>query len=313
VVPGISQNPTERAPEDGALDRAIGSALDGLLVALRLEDLGGDRFRAPTEAGRFDRVFGGQVLAQALLAASATVAGKPPHSLHAYFVEGAAPGQPMEVSVDRVRDGRSMSTRRVSVWQGEREVLIAIASFHSQPEGFALAASAPPAPSPDGMPRLQDWVRDFSTSRRQFGLSWIEQPPPVDLRMAEAPNFMGGPSSQESRTHWMRLPRHVGDDAVLHAALLTYASDYLLLDMIPRARPPAAEPAPFAGFSLDHSIWFHRPVRLERWHRYSQQTEALSGDRGLVRGAIHDADGQLVASVMQEGLVRGVGAGARST
>jgi acyl-CoA thioesterase II len=301
----MSHGSTQPATDVAALDKAIGSALDALLVAFRLEPLGGDRFRARAEAGRFDRLFGGQVLAQALLAASATVTAKPPHSLHAYFVEGGSPGQSVEVSVDRVRDGRSFSTRRVSVWQGERELLIAIISFHAESGGTALPDTTPPEPGPDGMPRLQDWVSDFSPSRRAFGLSWIEQPPPVELRMAEPPNFMGGPSAQGPRVHWLRLPRDVGSDPLVHAALLTYASDYLLLDMIPRARPQAATTTPFAGFSLDHSVWFHRPVRLDRWHRYSQHTEALSGDRGLVRGAIHDADGQLVASVMQEGLVRG--------
>jgi acyl-CoA thioesterase-2 len=266
--------------------------------------LGDDRFRASAEPGRFDRLFGGQVVAQALLAASATVTAKAPHSLHAYFVEAGTSGQPVEVSVDRVRDGRSISTRRVSVRQRERELLIAIVSFHSGSEGIALTDAVPLESGPEGLPRLQDWVSDFAPSRRALGLSWIEQPPPVELRMAEAPNFMGGPSAQGPRMHWMRLPRHVGEDPLVHAALLAYASDYLLLDMIPRARPQRTEMTSFAGFSLDHSIWFHRPVRLDGWHRYSQQTEALSGDRGLVRGVIHDAEGRHVASVMQEGLVR---------
>jgi acyl-CoA thioesterase-2 len=266
--------------------------------------MGGDRFRAPGETDRFDRVFGGQVIAQALLAAGATVVGKDPDSLHAYFVEGGIPGQPVDVTVERVRDGRSISTRRVMVMQGKRQLLAAILSFHAGSQGPELAEMTSPHPGPDGLPLLQEWVRDLSPEQRLYGLSWIEQPPPLELRMDEPPNFMGGPSTQGPRTHWMRLPRQVGDDRLLHAALLAYASDYLLLDMIMRAYPDRAALTSFTSFSLDHSLWFHGPVRLDRWHRYTQETQAISGHRGLVRGVIHDADGRLVASAMQEGLIR---------
>jgi acyl-CoA thioesterase-2 len=126
----------------------------------------------------------------------------------------------------------------------------------------------------------------------------------LDLRIGEPPNFLGGATAQGARSHWMRLPRDVGDDPGLHAALLAYASDYLLLDMIPRANPDHSRTEPFAGFSVDHALWFHRPVRFDRWHLHTQHIQALSGHLGLVRGTIHQADGHLVASVMQEGLVR---------
>jgi acyl-CoA thioesterase-2 len=289
---------------DGSLERATQSALDSLLVALTLEPMGGDRFRAPGEADRFDRVFGGQVVAQALLAASATVVNKDPDSLHAYFVEAGIPGQPVDVLVDRVRDGRSISTRSVTVMQGKRQLLVAILSFHDGASEPGLSETLPSDPGPEGLPLLQEWVRDPSPEQRLYGLSWIEQPPPLEIRMSEPPNFMGGPAAQGSRTHWMRLPRQVGDDPLLHAALLAYASDYLLLDMVLRAYPDRAALTSFACFSLDHSLWFHRPVRLDRWHRHTQETQAISGLRGLVRGTIRNADGRLVASAMQEGLLR---------
>jgi acyl-CoA thioesterase II len=304
VSPEATPRTTRQSADEGALARATLSALDGLLLALTLEPMGGDRFRAPGETDRFDRVFGGQVVAQALVAAGTTVVGQVPDSLHAYFVEGGIPGLPVEVTVDRVRDGRSISTRRVTVMQGTRQVLVAILSFHSGSEEPELAETTPSDRGPVGVPLLQEWVRDFSAEQRLTGLSWIEQPPPLELRMDEPPNFMGGPSAQGPRTHWMRLPRPVGDDPLLHAALLAYASDYLLLDMILRAYPARAALTSFSSFSLDHSLWFHRPARLDRWHRHTQETEAISGLRGLVRGAIHDADGRLVATAMQEGLVR---------
>jgi len=304
VSSGHSSPSTPPDAGDGALARATQSALDNLLVAFTLEPMGGDRFRAPGEADRFDRVFGGQVVAQALLAASATVVGKDPDSLHAYFVEAGVPGLPVDVVVDRVRDGRSISTRRVTVMQGKRQLLVAILSFHDGGPEPGLSATPASDPGPDGLPLLQHWAGDVSPEQRLYGLSWIEHPPPLEIRMDEPPNFMGGPASQGTRTHWMRLPRNVGDDPLLHAALLAYASDYLLLDMVLRAYPDRAALTSFACFSLDHSLWFHRPVRLDGWHRHTQETQAISGLRGLVRGTIRDADGRLVASAMQEGLLR---------
>jgi acyl-CoA thioesterase-2 len=293
---------------DDSLEQAILVALDGLLRALELESRGDDTFRVVSEPGRFDRVFGGQTIAQALLAASATVTGtgKDPHSLHAYFVEAGTPEEPLDLMVDRVRDGRSMSTRRVTVTQGERPLLIAIASFHANPASPELADPPPSVPMPDQLPSLQDWVRDLPPDVRRHARTWVDQPPPLDLRIGEPPTFLGGSSASGARSHWMRLPREIGDDPLLHTALLAYASDYLLLDMAFRSYPEPAPNTAFTGFSLDHALWFHHPVRFDRWHLHTQETLAITGHRGLVRGAIHDIDGHLVASVMQEVLVRPV-------
>ena len=167
-----------------------------------------------------------------------------------------------------------------------------------------LASARPDVAAPEQLPRLQDWVRAIPEAERGRSITWIDQPPPLDLRIGEAPNFMGGAPAGGARSHWMRLPRPVGDDALLHAALLAYASDYLLLDIAFRAHPEPVEPAAITGFSLDHAIWFHRPVRFDRWHLHTQETVALSGHRGLTKGAIHDDAGHLVATAMQEVLVR---------
>jgi acyl-CoA thioesterase II len=289
---------------DDSLARAIVVALDGLLRALELEPCGHDRFRVVSEPGRFDRIFGGQTVAQALLAASATVTDKAPHSLHAYFVEAGVPEQPLDVEVERVREGRSMATRRVTVRQGERPLLIVMASFHANAANPELADPPPDVPGPDQLPALQDWVRDLPPEMLRHARSWVEQPPPLELRIGEPPTFLGGVPAGGTRSHWMRLPRDVGDDPLLHTALLTYASDYLLLDMAFRSYPERDPSTSFTGFSVDHAIWFHRPVRFDRWHLYSQETVSISGHRGLVRGAIHDPDGHLVATAMQEVLVR---------
>jgi acyl-CoA thioesterase-2 len=300
---GNEGGPSTAGPDD-ELAAAIDHALDALLAALQLEPVGEDRFRVAPDLGRFAQVFGGQVLAQAIVAASATVEGKDPHSLHAYFVEAGVTGEPLEVEVDRVRDGRSFATRRVSVHQGDRELLTAIASFHANPEGLELATPAPSAPAPDELPLLQAWAADPVPERAELGRGWIDRPPPIEMRMTEGPSFLGRPHGMGPRAHWMRLPRPVGDDPVLHAALLAYASDFFLLDMAFRARPSDVDPLELTGISLDHSIWFHRPVHFDRWHLYTHEAVAVSGHRGLVRGSIHDEAGHLVASAVQETLVR---------
>lgn len=289
---------------DALLESAVLESLEGLLRALRLEPSGADRFRAPCEPARFDRVFGGQVLAQAVLAATATVTGKQPHSVHAAFVEAGMPGEDVELVVDRVRDGRSMATRQVTVRQEQRPLLAAIVSFHENPLEPEVAAPIPGGPRPEQLPLLQHWARGMPDERREHGRAWIEQPPPVEIRVGEPPTFLGGQSGHGSRGHWMRLPRDVGHDPVLHAALLTYASDYLLLDMAFRSHPELSAPGTFTGVSLDHALWLHRPPRFDRWHLHSQETVAILGHRGLVKGTIHDVDGRLVATVMQEVLVR---------
>jgi acyl-CoA thioesterase-2 len=202
-----------------------------------------------------------------------------------------------------VRDGRSISTRSVTVLEDGKRLLVAIASFHDGGTESHLAASAPRVPAPEGVPLLQHWAHALPDEQKAFGGSWIEQPPPIDVRIDEAPSFLGGLSTSTTRSHWMRVPRDVGDDPLLHAALLTYASDFFLMDMVFRAHPAATGPGRSNGLSLDHAIWFHRPVRFDQWHLHTQEAVAVVGDRGLARGAIHDDEGRLAATVMQEVLV----------
>jgi acyl-CoA thioesterase-2 len=292
-----------------SLDQRIDSSLDGLLHALELTPTGDDRFVAPAEPDRFTRVFGGQTVAQALLAAGRTVDGpssRPlaPHSLHAYFVQAGVADEPVEVVVDRVRTGRTMATRRSTVSQGDRTLLVALASFHDNPAEPELVEAPPIAPEPHELPLLQDWLQDLPPALAGHGRAWVDHPPPLDLRIGEAPTFLGGRAAEGPRAHWMRLPRDVGDDALLHTVLLAYATDYLLLDMAFRSYPGERPTEGFAAVSVDHALWFHRPVRFDRWHLHTQETVALAGHRGLVRGAVHDDDGRRVATVMQEVLVR---------
>ena len=301
-----AQNPYTMSPHDdfnGSLASEILGSLDSLLRVFELETTGHDRFQAHSENARFNQVFGGQVMAQALIAASATMEAKVPNSLHAYFVEAADTSNPLELEVDRIRDGRSISTRRVTVLQKGRVVLTLIASFQTPPPPTAeddLSTVATPDPNE---PRLQDWARRAPVDLVRLSQPWIDVPPPIEVRMDQAPSFLGGEKSHAPRTHFMRLPRHVGSDRSMHAAFLVYASDYLLLDMVYRAAPEQYHPE-FVGVSLDHSVWLYRPVQLDRWHSYTQELVGFGDNRGLIRGTICDQEGRLVAQVMQEALVR---------
>ncbi|KUI47075.1 acyl-CoA thioesterase II [Mycobacterium sp. GA-1199] len=287
-----------------ALEKAVLQSLDTLERALDLTPLGDNQFQATNERDRFGRIFGGQLLAQALYAASHTVEEHAPHSLHAYFVQTGASDTPVDIAVEAVRDGRSMATRRVTVAQGDRTLLTALASFHTNAAEPELERRAPHTAAPEEMPLLQHWVHQVPAQLRQSAQNWIDVPPAVEMRIAEPTNFLGGRQTPEPRSHWMRLPRSVGDEPALHTAMLAYASDYLLLDMALRNHPDRADYASIAAVSLDHALWLHRPVRFDEWHLYTQDTVAVTGHRALIRGTIRDAAGRTVASTSQEVLIR---------
>jgi len=291
----------------GETEQLIADSFERLLHALRLAAVGTDRFAVRPEPGRFAQVFGGQMLAQALLAAAATVEGKAPQSLHGYFVDAGRPEHDLAVDVRRLRDGRSMSLRGVDVNQGGRTVVTALASFHDLPFEPQLADPPPSVAAAEEMPTLRHWAAQAPPELAPLAQVWIDSPPPIEMRLPEAPTFFGGPPASGARSHWMRLPRAV-DDPTLSAALLAYASDYFLLDMAFRSHAEPYAPGTIA-LSLDHAIWFHRPVRFDGWHLHTMETVTLNGERGLVRGVIHDDAGAHVATVAQEVLVRWRGGG----
>jgi acyl-CoA thioesterase-2 len=285
---------------DEELGAAIDASLDELLDALELHPFDDHRFTIePSDTTRASRVFGGRLLAQALVGASSTVVGKDVQSLHAAFVRAGTPGAALTVEVKALRDGGSMATREVAVLEQGEPLLVAIASFGNLHPGHEIAPLKPDATPPAAMPSLQDWAREVPGATH-----WIDHPPAAELRLPEAPSFLSGITESSTRSHWMRLPRSVGEEHDLNAALLAYASDFFLMDMIFRVHPDTLGPGRANGFSLDHAIWFHRPVRFDDWHLHTQEVVALVGDRGLARGTIHDAEGRCVASVAQEVLLR---------
>ncbi|OBH51790.1 acyl-CoA thioesterase II [Mycobacterium colombiense] len=279
-------------------------ALDQLEHALTMQPVGNDQFVAGNEAGRFGRLFGGQLVAQAMAAAAATVTTLTPHSIHALFLRSGSSTAPVHIDVERTRDGRSMSSRRVVVQQDGRALLVATVSFDPDSQTPQGDFEAPTVPAPESMPLLQHWAQQAPPDLAGSASSWVDNPPPLEMRIAEAPTFLGGPQSLGQRAHWMRLPRTVQRGIGVHETLMAYASDYLLLDMAFRSHPRPVNYTTHIGLTLDHAIWLHRPVQFDQWHLYTQETMALAGHRALVQGTILDADGRHVASTAQEVLVR---------
>lgn len=289
---------------DSPLERGTLGALDELHGVLTPRPVGADRFRVGNEAVRFGRIFGGQLVAQAMAAAAATAAELIPHSVHASFLRLGDSGAPLDIIVERTRDGRSMSVRHVVIEQDGKALVTATVSFDANAESTDVGTAAAPATAPESLPLLQHWAQHAPAGLAGPGRTWIDRPPPLEMRIGEAPIFLGGAQAPGQRTHWMRLPRTVDAGPQAHAVLLAYASDYLLVDMALRSHPQRVGYATHRGLTLDHTIWLHRPVQFDQWHSYSQQTIAVVGHRALVHGAIVDAAGRHVASTAQEVLIR---------
>ncbi|MEN8182554.1 MAG: acyl-CoA thioesterase II [Myxococcota bacterium] len=278
--------------------------LDELLDLLDLEEIELNIFRGQNESTRQGRLFGGQVAAQALVAAGRTTAGLPAHSLHGYFLRPGDPSVPVLYSVDRIRDGRSFTTRRVVALQRGKAIFNTSISFHEPELSYEHQIAMPKAPDPETVPTWAERVQEMIDRIPEEARNWAPRPRPVDLRHVELPTYLGGEPSHGTSLVWIRVPRELADDALLHQALLTYASDYSLLDNVVRPHGRKGELGPLMMASLDHAVWFHRPLRVDEWLLYVQDSPVASGARGFARGTIFTRAGELVASVAQEGLMR---------
>ena len=283
----------------------MAETLDRLLDLLDLEQIEVDIFRGRSPDERRQRVFGGQVAGQALVAAGRTVpADRPVHSLHAYFLRPGDPSVPLVYTVDRVREGRSFTTRRVTAIQHGRPIFTMSASFQRAEAGPEHADPMPDVPPPETIERTNERLA------RLFG----EAPPqldrsPFDLRSV-GPMTVEAELDAALRTTrnlvWLRADGDLPDDPLLHVCLMTYASDMTLLDSVQLATGRTFMDGSMTGASLDHAMWFHRPFRADRWLLYAQHALNASGARGLARGEVFTEDGILVVSVVQEGLIRSV-------
>ncbi len=286
----------------------MASAVQELLDILDLEPLEVNLFRGRSPQSRWQRVFGGQVIGQALVAACRTVeevGTRPPHSLHAYFLLAGDPKVPIIYEVDRIRDGRSFTTRRVIAIQHGHAIFSMSVSFHVAEPGFSHQGVAMPAvPAPDSLPEDAELRKAVLARMPEPVRRYYERERPIDLRPVELDRYLGKPTP-DGRFHvWMRAVERLPDEPALHQCVLAYASDMMLLDAstIPHGRT-LFEPTMMAA-SLDHAMWFHRPFRADEWLLYAQDSPSAEGARGFARGTIFARDGTLVASVAQEGMIR---------
>jgi len=285
------------------------AAVDGLVALLDLEPIEVNIFRGVSPDDHRQRVFGGQVAGQALVAAARTVddtddagdAARSVHSLHAYFLRPGDPNVPIIYEVERVRDGRSFSTRWVKAVQHGRSIFTLSASFQVTESGLEHQVEAPAGlPEPEQLP---DFAERMEPHRAAVG-DFVDQPRPIDIRYCELGPFDRVGILPPFQNVWLRANGVLPDDPVLQVCVLTYASDLTLLDtsLLPHGESLANGDVFMA--SLDHAMWFHHSFRADDWLLFAQDTPVTSGGRGVGRGLVFDRRGRLVASAVQEGLVR---------
>lgn len=288
-----------RSPRD-----AMSSAVADLLAILDLETLEHNLFRGRSPQTGWQRVFGGQVIGQALVAACRTVEGREPHSLHAYFLIGGDPKTPIIYEVDRLRDGKTFATRRVLAIQHGRAIFAMSVSFQSQEGGFDHQAPMPDVPGPDDLPAEAELNARMIPLMPDPVRAYFETERPIEFRPVEFTRYATREPMAPVFHLWMRANGRLPDDPALHRSVLAYASDLTLLDTSLIAHGRTVFDRSIQPASLDHALWFHRPFRADEWLLYAQDSPNAAGARGFSRGLIFTQGGELVASVAQEGLIR---------
>ena len=280
------------------------TAVDDLLSILDLEHLEVNLFRGRSPQVGWQRVFGGQVIGQALVAATRTVDDRPPHSMHAYFLLAGDPKVPIIYEVDRIRDGKSFTTRRVVAIQHGHAIFSMSVSFHADEGGLDHQAAMPAVPKPDSLPSDAEIKERILPQLPEAVRRYYQRERPIELRPVEFGRYTGQKPESGLFNVWFRATGRLPDDPAIHRCVLAYASDLTLLDtaLLPHQR--SVFDRNIMAASLDHALWFHRPFRADEWLLYTQDSPNLHGARGFARGLIFAADGTLVASVAQEGLLR---------
>jgi len=279
---------------------------DGVAALLRLLDLEQievNIFRGSSPDEARLRVFGGQVAAQALVSAGRTVTRGRVHSLHAYFLLPGDPSMPIVYEVDRIRDGRSFTTRRVVAIQRGRAIFNLHCSFHIDEDGLEHEQAPPPVTGPEGLPRLLEADRAEGAGGPDVPRGFL-RPHGLELRFLTQPPWERSETGHDREQLWLRTEGPLPDDPLVHAAVVTFASDLTLVDSILQRHGVTPWSEELVVASLDHCMWFHRPFRADGWLLYDQHSPTAHGARGLALGSLYSADGHLVVSVAQEGLVR---------
>jgi acyl-CoA thioesterase-2 len=254
-----------------------------------------------------ENIFGGLVVAQALVASARTVADRPPHSLHGYFMRPGDPSRPILYEVERLRDGQSFSTRRCVAIQHGRPIFTLAASFQAPEEGFEHQIAMPDVPAPDTLPTEAELMARFRDVMPPAVRTYFERERPIELRPVDLRRFgarPGDPPVAPVQHVWMRAASPLPDDPAVHRAVLAYLSDMTLLDAALVAHHRSVFDPALQVASLDHALWIHRPLRADQWLLYAQDSPWTAASRGMARGSIFTEAGELVASVAQEGLLR---------
>lgn len=300
-------NKTQSLTHSSSKLQGMSDPLNGLLNALNLTDTGArtaeDIFTGPSQWMPLGRVFGGQVLAQSLVAAQRTIAeDRVVHSMHGYFLRPGKVDLPITFSVDRIHDGRSFSARRTQAYQDGQPILSMIASFQDDDPGLDHQVDFPSdIPDPESLPSAADWLREIQHPVAQF---WANERA-FDLRHIPSPIYFGVEGEHVAhQAVWLKAVGQLPDDENLHRAALAYASDYSILEPILRRHGISWGTDGIKVASLDHAMWFHRFGRVDEWMLYAQESPNANGGRGLSQGRIFRRDGVLIASVAQEGMVR---------
>ena len=275
-----------------------------LTAILDLEQLERNLFRGRSPKSPWPRVFGGQVIAQSLYAACRTVEERLPHSLHAYFLLPGDPEIPIVYEVDRLRDGRSFTTRRVLAIQKGDAIFAMSASFQIEEPGYDHQIPMPKVPMPEELPDREQMSQTILPHMPDAVQAYYQRKRPIEIRPVELERYRTGGKMEPKFNVWIRAMEPLPDDPNLHRAVLAYASDLMLLDSSLIAHGTTVFDKRIQGASLDHALWFHRPFRADDWLLYSQDSPSTSGARGFSRGLVFDRLGNLVASVAQEGLIR---------
>ena len=282
----------------------MSAAVDQLLSILDLEPLEHNLYRGLSPQVGWQRVFGGQVIGQALVAAQRTVDNRGAHSLHAYFLRAGDPAVPIIYEVERIRDGKSFSTRRVVAIQHGHAIFSMSASFHRDEEGLEHQTPMPDVPSPEDVPSEAALAEMLMDRLPPPAKAYWQAERPIEMRPVDLSRYLSPNTRETGQYIWIRATGALADDPALHQCVLAYASDFTLLDtaLITHGRF-VFDPSLMLA-SLDHALWFHRPFRADEWLLYAQDSPNSGSARAFCRGAFYTRDGQLVASTAQEGLVR---------
>ena len=271
---------------------------------LDLEQLEHNLFRGLSPQVGWQRVFGGQVIGQALVAAARTVGGRTVHSLHAYFMRPGDPAVPIIYEVDRIRDGHSFTTRRVVAIQHGAAIFTMSASFQVEETGLDHQAKMPDVPPPEDLPSETELQEAYLHHAPEGVRRYWQRPRPLELRPVDLRHFLSRDALDPVQNVWVRTTGPLPDDPDIHRCVLAYASDMTLLDTALFAHGRMIFDPDLQAASLDHALWFHRPFRADQWLLYAEDSPSASGSRGLTRGSLFTREGVLVASVAQEGLIR---------